>query len=79
MLSAAAAEATRGAAQALRVLLATSLTTAGALGASRDPWKAVAQVGTVHEAAIGSWLYRNAMGWDWPNADAHPGSAEPQD
>jgi len=65
---AAAAEATRSAASALRMLLATSLTTAGALGASRDPWKAVAHVGTEREAEIGSWLYRNAMGWDWPSA-----------
>ncbi len=65
---AAAAEATRAAAGALRMLLATSLTTAGALGASRDPWKAVAHVGTEREAEIGGWLYQNAMGWDWPNA-----------
>lgn len=65
---AAAAEATRAAAAAVRMLLATSLTTAGALGASRDPWKAVAHVGTEREAEIGSWLYRNAMGWDWPDA-----------
>ncbi len=65
---AAAAEATRSAASAVRMLLATSLTTAGALGASRDPWKAVAHVGTEREAEIGAWLYRNAMGWEWPNA-----------
>jgi histidine ammonia-lyase len=65
---AAAAEATRSAARAVRMLLATSLTTAGALGASRDPWKAVSEVGTVREAEIGSWLYRNAMGWEWPHA-----------
>lgn len=65
---AAAAEATRSAASTLRMLLATSLTTAGALGASRDPWKAVAHVGTEREAEIGAWLYHNAMGWDWPNA-----------
>jgi len=65
---AAAAEATRAAAGAVRMLLATGLTTAGALGASRDPWRAVAQVGTEREAEVGSWLYRNAMGWDWPNA-----------
>jgi histidine ammonia-lyase len=65
---AAAAEATRSAAGALRILLATSLTTAGALGASRDPWKAVAHVGTEREAEIGAWLFQNAMGWDWPNA-----------
>jgi len=65
---AAAAEATRAAAGAVRMLLATALTTAGALGASRDPWKAVAHVGTEREAEIGGWLFRNAMGWDWPNA-----------
>ena len=65
---AAAAEATRSAASAVRMLLATGLTTAGALGASRDPWKAVAHVGTAREAEIGAWLYHNAMGWDWPNA-----------
>lgn len=65
---AAAAEATRSAAEAVRILLATSLTTAGALGASRDPWKAVAHVGTTREAEIGDWLYANAKGWDWPDA-----------
>jgi histidine ammonia-lyase len=65
---AAAAEATRAAAGALRMLLATSLTTAGALGASRDPWKAVAHVGTEREAEIGAWLFENAMGWEWPDA-----------
>ena len=65
---AAAAEATRAAAGAVRMLLATSLTTAGALGASRDPWKAVAHVGTEREAEIGGWLFHNAMGWDWPDA-----------
>ncbi|MDB5506168.1 MAG: aromatic amino acid lyase [Devosia sp.] len=65
---AAAANAVREAAHAIRVLLATGLTTAGALGASRDPWKAVAHVGTKREAAIGAWLYFNAKGWDWPDA-----------
>lgn len=65
---AAAANAVREAAHALRVLLATGLTTAGALGASRDPWKAVAHVGTAREATVGAWLYFNAMGWDWPDA-----------
>jgi histidine ammonia-lyase len=65
---AAAAEAIRSAAGAVRMLLATSLTTAGALGASRQPWKAVAHVGTEREAEIGGWLYRNAMGWEWPHA-----------
>ena len=65
---AAAAAAIRDAAGVVRVMLATGLTTAGALGASRDPWKAVAHVGTEREAGIGAWLYFNAMGWDWPNA-----------
>ena len=65
---AAAATAIRDAAGAVRVMLATGLTTAGALGASRDPWKAVAHVGTEREAGIGAWLYFNAKGWDWPNA-----------
>lgn len=65
---AAAANAIRDAAKSVRVMLATGLTTAGALGASRDPWKAVAHVGTEREAGIGAWLYFNAMGWDWPNA-----------
>jgi histidine ammonia-lyase len=64
----ASAEATRTAAAALRMLFATSLTTAGALGASRDPWKAVAHVGTEREAEMGSWLFENAMGWEWPHA-----------
>ncbi|MCR6673383.1 aromatic amino acid lyase [Devosia ginsengisoli] len=65
---AAAANAIREAAGAVRVMLATALTTAGALGASRDPWKAVAHVGTEREAGIGAWLYFNAKGWDWPDA-----------
>ena len=65
---AAAARALRDAAHATRILLATGLTTAGALGASRDPWKAVAHVGTDREAGIGAWLYFNAKGWDWPSA-----------
>ncbi|WEK02840.1 MAG: aromatic amino acid lyase [Candidatus Devosia phytovorans] len=65
---AAAAKAIRDAAAVTRVMLATGLTTAGALGASRDPWKAVAHVGTEREAGIGAWLYFNAKGWDWPDA-----------
>jgi histidine ammonia-lyase len=65
---AAAAAAIREAASSTRVMLATALTTAGALGASRDPWKAVAHVGTDREAGIGALLYFNAKGWDWPNA-----------
>jgi len=65
---AAAANAIRMAAAAVRMLLATSLTTAGALGASRDPWKAVAHVGTEREAMVGAWLFEHARGWDWPDA-----------
>lgn len=65
---AAAAHAVRAAATVVRVMLATGLTTAGALGASRDPWRATAHVGNAHEAAIGAWLYANAKGWDWPDA-----------
>jgi len=65
---ASAAEATRAAAHAMRIALATSLATAGALGASRGPWKAVAHVGTEREATIGAWLWENARGWDWPHA-----------
>ncbi|GGK28147.1 aromatic amino acid lyase [Salinarimonas ramus] len=65
---ASAAEATRAAAHAMRIMLATGLATAGALGASQAPWKAVAHVGTEREATIGAWLYENARGWDWPQA-----------
>ncbi|MGP9821101.1 aromatic amino acid lyase [Salinarimonas sp. NSM] len=65
---AAAAEATRAAAHMMRIMLATGLATAGALGASRAPWKAVAHVGTEREATVGAWLYENARGWDWPHA-----------
>ncbi len=65
---AAAAGAVREAASAVRMLLATSLTTAGALGAARDPWRAVAHVGTKSEADIGAWLDQNSSGWNWPNA-----------
>jgi len=65
---AAAADAIRKAASTLRMLLATGLTTAGALGASRDPWRAVAHVGTEREAAIGAWLSDHSDDWDWPVA-----------
>ena len=74
---AAAAEAMRDAAGAVRMLLATSLTTAGALGASRDPWKAVAHVGTEREAEIGAWLYLQRHGLGLAQRHPHPGSAEP--
>lgn len=65
---AAAADALRRAAGAVRMLLATGLATAGAMGASRDPWEAAAHVGTLHEAAVGEWLYDMAAGWQWPTA-----------
>lgn len=67
---AAAGEALRKAAASLRVLLATSLASAGAMGASRDPWKAAAHVGTEREAAIGAWLFDASDDWAWP-ADTH--------
>jgi histidine ammonia-lyase len=65
---AAAAQATRAAAGALRALLATGLSAAGAMGASRDPWVAVTHVGTAREAMIGKWLCNASEGWDWPSA-----------
>jgi histidine ammonia-lyase len=65
---AAAAGATRTAAGAIRTLLATGLTAAGAMGASRDPWIAVTHVGTAREAMIGQWLCNASEGWDWPEA-----------
>ncbi|MBN9033191.1 MAG: aromatic amino acid lyase [Rhizobiales bacterium] len=65
---AAAAEATRNAAGAIRLMLATALMTGGALGASRDPWSAVVHVGTPREALIGAWLCRAAEDWNWPVA-----------
>lgn len=65
---AAAAEATRNAAASLRTLLATGLTAAGAMGASRDPWLAVTYVGTPREAMIGKWLCNASEGWNWPDA-----------
>ncbi|TDK35360.1 histidine ammonia-lyase [Rhizobium deserti] len=65
---AAAAQATRAAAGALRALLAAGLTAAGAMGASRDPWVAVTHVGTAREAMIGKWLCNASEGWEWPSA-----------
>ncbi|MEX2692277.1 aromatic amino acid lyase [Rhizobium mongolense] len=65
---AAAAEATRNAAASIRVLLATGMMAAGALGASRDPWRAVRHVGTPREALIGSWLCNASDAWEWPVA-----------
>ncbi len=63
---AAAGEATRASAAALRTLLATGLAASGAMGASRDPWIAVTHVGTPREAMIGKWLCTASEGWDWP-------------
>ncbi len=63
---AAAARTVRAAAGTIRVLLATGLAAAGAMGASRDPWLAVTHVGTAREAMIGSWLLTASGGWDWP-------------
>ncbi len=63
---AAAANATRNAAASIRVLLATGMMASGALGASRDPWRAVRHVGTSSEALIGSWLCNASHDWDWP-------------
>lgn len=65
---AAAAEAVRAAASTVRTLLATGMMAAAALGASRDPWRAVTHVGTLREAMAGDWLCRASEGWDWPNA-----------
>lgn len=63
---AAAADATRNAAASIRVLLATGMMASGALGASRDPWKAVRHVGTAREALIGAWLCNASDAWEWP-------------
>jgi histidine ammonia-lyase len=65
---AAAAETTRNAAASIRVLLATGMMASGALGASRDPWKAVRHVGTAREALIGAWLCNASDDWEWPVA-----------
>ncbi|TBG01786.1 aromatic amino acid lyase [Rhizobium leguminosarum] len=65
---ASAAETTRNAAASIRVLLATAMMAAGALGASRDPWKAVRHVGTAREALIGAWLCNASDEWNWPVA-----------
>lgn len=65
---AASATAIHKAALALRVSLATGLTAAGALGVSRDPWKAVVYVGTHVHADIGGWLCEAARAWNWTEA-----------
>lgn len=63
---AAAARALRDAASVIRVMLATSLTASGALGASTDPWLAARHVGTPQEALVGRWLCDAAALWQWP-------------
>ncbi|MBB3460824.1 aromatic amino acid lyase [Rhizobium sp. BK377] len=65
---AAAAETTRNAAASIRILLATGMMASGALGASRDPWRAVRHVGTAREALIGAWLCNASDEWEWPVA-----------
>lgn len=70
---AAAAEATRAAAGAIRTMLATGLAASAAMGGSRDPWIAVTHVGTPREAMIGKWLCNASGGWsdggqEWPTA-----------
>lgn len=47
----------RGAA-AVRVLAATGLATASAMGASPAPWEAAAHVGSQSQARLGAWLHR---------------------
>jgi histidine ammonia-lyase len=63
---AAAARALRDAASVIRVMLATSFTASGALGASTDPWLAACHVGTPREALVGKWFYDAAATWRWP-------------
>lgn len=63
---AAAAHAVHEAALALRVALATGLTSSGALGTARGPWKAVVHVGTQAHADTGAWLCGASEAWDWP-------------
>jgi histidine ammonia-lyase len=63
---AAAARALRDAASVIRVMLATSLTASGALGASPDPWLAACHVGTPREALVGKWFCDAAASWPWP-------------
>ncbi|AJY45220.1 aromatic amino acid lyase [Martelella endophytica] len=62
---ASAAESIRKAALAVRVLLATGLATAGAMGAAIAPWRSVVEVGTEAHAEIGSWLWRAFDDWQW--------------
>ena len=63
---ASAADAVRSAAGAVRTLLAVSVASSGAMGASPDPWKAAIHVGTDNEALVGSWLCQSGRQWVWP-------------
>ncbi|KAB0676409.1 aromatic amino acid lyase [Aureimonas leprariae] len=53
---AAAANALRGGAAVVRVMLSAGLAAASAMGVSADPWLAARECGTPHEAMIGAWL-----------------------
>lgn len=55
---AAALSALRRAAAAGRVLAATGVATARAMGASTAPWEAAAHVGSESQARMGAWLHR---------------------
>jgi len=63
---AASAGALRAAASAVRMLFATALATAAAMGASRDPWEAATHVGTPHERIAGRWLWEASGTFPWP-------------
>ncbi|WP_307231239.1 aromatic amino acid lyase [Pararhizobium capsulatum] len=63
---AAAAEVIREAASGVRVLMVTGLMSSLALGASADPWRVAATLGTRGEALVGSWLYGQSDMVDWP-------------
>ncbi|WP_276120836.1 aromatic amino acid lyase [Pararhizobium qamdonense] len=63
---AAAADVLREAASAVRVLMTTGLMSSLALGASADPWRVAATLGTRGEALVGSWLYGQSDCVDWP-------------
>lgn len=54
---AAAFHALRRAAGAVRMMMATGLASAAAMGASCDPWESAAHVGTAREAEVGRWLF----------------------
>ena len=63
---AAAGDVLREAASAVRILMTTGLMSSLALGASADPWRVAATLGTRGEALVGSWLYGQSGVVDWP-------------